>query len=62
MKVKLDNGTMVDIEELYNDRLHFLYFDNLYELEGNPILKLYYYIRMRGVELWIKLKQKKRKW
>ena len=53
---------MVDIEELYNDRLHFLYFDALYELEDNPILKLYYYIRMRGVELWIKLKQKKRKW
>lgn len=53
---------MVDIEEVFNDRLHFLYFDSLYELEGNPILKLYYYIRMKGVELYIWIKLQKRRW
>lgn len=49
---------MVDIEEMINDRLYFLYFDALYEHEDNPILKLYYYIRMKGVELWIRLKRR----
>jgi hypothetical protein len=42
------------------ERLNWMYWDAMAEGTDNPLFKLYYLIRMKGVELWSKLKTREK--
>jgi hypothetical protein len=49
---------MKQISEQERLNLEYVYWDSLFEGEENPLIRLYYWIRMKGVEIWKNLKGK----